>query len=710
MGHIARFCKSPKVAKGKVASANITEVTEEAKPADAAQNAPAAAAHVVEEVLNSAETAEALQTCSRGDSIVDSACTRVMTADKTWLICPGPTTLRVRMANNVIINAEAEGDLVLRLPAGILKTRIYYLPTLVGNLLSVGAMTHAGYDVFFRHVIPPALGSNCIISLKDTVLAVANALPHSLWRLGVDNAMAADVIADEATASLAQTSISTWHARMAHMSKKRLQKLAKHVKTDIALKETEWGVCEPCVMGKMARKPFPSSNTVIEKFLELVVSDLGHMSRPTYDGYVHFITILDIHSRYLWIELLRLKSDACQAIQTWYRLIKNTKEAAGLSLRVFRSDGGGEYVNAESELFLSNEGIKFQTTAPHTPQHNAYAELRNRTIVEPMRALLHATDLGWGFWGEALRTVVHVQNKSPTRGLKDEMTPYEALKGKKPSIDHFRVWGCVCYMHIPDKLRKKLDAKAIKGRFMGYEDGMKAYRIWDFEARKIRISRDVIFDESCLSLGNEREKSDLIINWGNDESANNNESEASLDEFVDDWYDSGGNQGENGSPRGDESLRGYESPLGDEDFDEIKEIGKSQESGSLGRNTSSHLPQRRSERGRIPNKQFDAYDWGDMADWDMIAAVAEKGVKPLIGQIPDPNTYEEAMASPDAAKWEEAIMDELKSLVEMETSEFVELPPDRKAISCKYVFKKKQNEKGELAKYKARLVARGFSQ
>jgi Reverse transcriptase (RNA-dependent DNA polymerase) len=75
-----------------------------------------------------------------------------------------------------------------------------------------------------------------------------------------------------------------------------------------------------------------------------------------------------------------------------------------------------------------------------------------------------------------------------------------------------------------------------------------------------------------------------------------------------------------------------------------------------------------------------------------------------------PKSYEEAIKGPEADKWKEAMDAEIGQLNEMGTWEEVELPEERKAIGCRWVFLRKKDEHGKIIKYKARLVAQGFSQ
>lgn len=76
----------------------------------------------------------------------------------------------------------------------------------------------------------------------------------------------------------------------------------------------------------------------------------------------------------------------------------------------------------------------------------------------------------------------------------------------------------------------------------------------------------------------------------------------------------------------------------------------------------------------------------------------------------EPSTIEDAKMRPDWTRWEDAIGTELKSLDEAHTWDIVPWPKNTNIVSCKWVFKIKRNAAGEIDKYKAQLVARGFTQ
>ncbi|UYV63781.1 hypothetical protein LAZ67_2005600 [Cordylochernes scorpioides] len=101
-------------------------------------------------------------------------------------------------------------------------------------------------------------------------------------------------------------------------------------------------------------------------------------------------------------------------------------------------------------------------------------------------------------WTEAVNTAVYLLNRCTTKVLGNS-TPYEIWYKRKPSILHLKTFGCNAYVHTPKDNRKKLDKKSIRTFFVGYTETNKKYIMWDPIARKIIISRYVIFTEANTS-------------------------------------------------------------------------------------------------------------------------------------------------------------------------------------------------------------------
>ena len=74
----------------------------------------------------------------------------------------------------------------------------------------------------------------------------------------------------------------------------------------------------------------------------------------------------------------------------------------------------------------------------------------------------------------------------------------------------------------------------------------------------------------------------------------------------------------------------------------------------------------------------------------------------------EPTNYEEAMMSPDSAKWLEAIKSEIGSIYENKVWTLVDLLDDQQVKLNKWIFKRKMDADSSVTIYKARIVAKGF--
>ncbi|MCH84599.1 retrovirus-related pol polyprotein from transposon tnt 1-94, partial [Trifolium medium] len=191
--------------------------------------------------------------------------------------------------------------------------------------------------------------------------------------------------------------------------------------------------------------------------LGVIHSDIcGPFENPTLAGNKYFITFVDEYTRMIWLYTIKLKSEALYIFKKFKVLVEKESEK---SIKILRTDGSGEYTSKEFEAFCVNEGIIHEVTAPYTPQHNGLAERRNRTILDMARSMLKQKNMPPKFWGEAVSAAVYILNKCPTKKLKSKV-PEEAWSGRKPNVKHLKIFGSLCYKHIPDARRSKLDDKS----------------------------------------------------------------------------------------------------------------------------------------------------------------------------------------------------------------------------------------------------------
>jgi len=111
--------------------------------------------------------------------------------------------------------------------------------------------------------------------------------------------------------------------------------------------------------------------------------------------------------------------------------------------------------------------------------------------------MLSNSNLPKSLWAKALKTTVYILNHVPTKAI--PKTPFELLKGWKPSLKDMHTWGCSSEVRIYNPQEKKLDLRTISGYFIRYAERSKGYRFYyPCHITRIMESRNVKFLENDL--------------------------------------------------------------------------------------------------------------------------------------------------------------------------------------------------------------------
>src|SRR6266478_6204000 len=427
--------------------------------------------------------------------ITDTGATAHMTPNHHWFKDYKPCHIPVRLADNNVIYAAGMGSVVFapviqgKSLRQIELSNVLHVPLLGNNLLSVLTLTRKhNFDVHIRN-------STICFNLNN----------HSLFEATVREDNSAILNGATLTQSALSTSILSpdlWHRRFCHIGQNRLkQLLSGSYVTNLEIKSPQPlsplpDLCQHCIAGKHHRFPFPhTASNRRTKPLELIHSDLhGPVSVQTPQKHQYWISFIDDCTRYRTIYLLHKKSDAFAAFKEFKAF---AEKQTGYSIKALRDDKGGEYMSKEMDTWMKSHGILREHATPATPQQNGVAERTNRIFDEGITSMLNEAKLPGSFWGDALGTFVHVLNRSPSSSLKD-ITPYEAWFGRKPSVEHFRVFGCQAYVHVQKKQHTSFEPKSRQCIFLGYPPDYKGWKVYDPLTRKITISRDIIFDEQTM--------------------------------------------------------------------------------------------------------------------------------------------------------------------------------------------------------------------
>ncbi|GJW80265.1 retrovirus-related pol polyprotein from transposon TNT 1-94 [Tanacetum coccineum] len=250
-----------------------------------------------------------------------------------------------------------------------------------------------------------------------------------------------------------------WHRRLGHANMRLIQSLAsKELVRNLPKLKFDQHFCDACKMGKQAHASHKAKNIVsTTRCLELLHMDLfGPSAVRSYGGNRYTLVIVDDYSRYTWTRFLKDKTEAFDQFEIFSRKIQNQ---LGCSIVSIRTDHGREFDNeVQFGEFCNANGITHNFSAPRTPQSNGVVERKNRTLQEMRK------------------------------------TPYELLRGRKPTLDYFRVFGSKCFILNTKDYLTKFDPKSYEGIFLGYSQNSKAYIILNKHTRKVKESLNVTFD------------------------------------------------------------------------------------------------------------------------------------------------------------------------------------------------------------------------
>ncbi|GKE99802.1 retrovirus-related pol polyprotein from transposon TNT 1-94 [Tanacetum coccineum] len=143
----------------------------------------------------------------------------------------------------------------------------------------------------------------------------------------------------------------------------------------------------------------------------------------------------------------------------------------------------------------SSSSSSSSSSPSSSPQSNGVVERKNRTLQEMSRTMLNEQSLPQKFWCNAVDTSTYILNRILIRAILGK-TPYELLRGRKPTLDYFRVFGSKCFILNTKDYLTKFDPKSYEGVFLGYSQNSKAYIILNKHTKKIEESLNVTFDET----------------------------------------------------------------------------------------------------------------------------------------------------------------------------------------------------------------------
>lgn len=452
--------------------------------------------------------------------------------------------------------------------------------------------------------------------------------------------------------------------------------------------------CEPCIMAKQSRRPFPEvSKTQYNNIGDLVCSNIWGPARvESLQRNTYYISFSDAASRHVHVDFLKSRAAALDRFRKYNLALENQ---TGKRIKILRVDNVKEYVQGAFRPYLESRGIILQTTSPYSPAQNGIAECLNRTLVEHARAMLLAHDAPRFLWQEAVAYACYLKNRSPTRALANK-TPYEVFWGKRPDFQDIQEFGVPCWVLVPDSRKNKLEAKSEKYTFVGLNEHGTGWRYYVPALRQVLTSRNVVFIR--------QKEYHLPISDG---ASPNLEEEHSRSPSLS--PKTAPTSPKSGSVSPPLSLP-PPAPKSEPTTGKIELATESKSESTAARHSSRTLSRpdyKAMNNPRLPTKSGSTSKAPrSQSRSDLDANLCFTAFNPH----DEPRSLKEVQEREDWPEWKEAMDKEMDQLKKMGTYELVDLPEGRKAVGCRWVYLIKRNMEGAVQKYKARLVAQGFSQ
>jgi len=611
---------------------------------------------------------------------------------------------------NVKIVANIEGQRV----NGTL-TNVRYIPVIATNLISIGAASKQGIVATFEK-------SKCKLSKNGVVVLVGHRLTDNLYEVDM-NAAAKDQ--DAALLMKGEHTLDEWHRILGHAGKDKVVELIKDEGLGLKIIPGGNDACSACPMGKGKHVPHPpSGGTRAESVGEKVHMDLVSICNKD-SLYNYYLLCKDEASEFTFVYMLKSKSETAMSIA---KFIADFEIGSGQSVRTIHSDNGSEFVNKNVQLVLAKERIVHTTSAPYQPQQNGIAEREVQTISNMARTMLIQSKLPSSVLPVAIQTASYLKNRLPTS--RSQLTPFERFTGRKPQMRHLVEFGREVQILENGHYLTKFEPKTIPAYVVGFTNRVNTYQVFVPSTNKVVTTCDVFFqphakidNDSGTQLGGVQISAEVY----NPQHIRSNGDEQGLfesdpDSNRQDTSHDNRRVGKNGKPylEGEDLAKWFEENRAANAENNASNVTDNDEVPPATPRRCSSLKSSRVPQTSTPLSETIKSDMEKVDKWETanesrleemtLTESAPKMLSMCSSLSDEPQTYKEAISGPNSTQWAKAIAEELEAHDSNGTWQVVDRPKKANTLSAKWVFVIKRDQMGNVERFKARLVARGFEQ
>lgn len=483
---------------------------------------------------------------------------------------------------------------------------------------------------------------------------------------GQSDAKGTEILINHARCFTAQDStvqlnpLEILHSEWGHLGEKNIKRALKDniVKgcrynyNDV--KDLTMRVCFDCLQGRMkAKSSSPTTSHSWTPFEKIAVDFKGYFSKKGYHGERGFMLFVDYATNYVHAELVKSKSEHVRTLKD-YKL--KIIDKYGKTWKVLQTDSESIFKSQLVANWIRNHEIRLQLSTPYQHWQNGQVEVFVGIVMDKSRTLMCTYLTPAKYWGFAVLYACYVINRMPTS---DHATSaYETLTGEKPDVSWMVPFYAPGVFHLTHEERKTpWSVKAEPCRMLGYADGyLNAYYVLNIRTQKVVVREHCIFSNNV----SEDDVADVDID------------ESELRDDIDNLEDM------------------------------IEQDPEFEESNNTDRVDDSDDDDVTSNESLFSAEYHDLHHLS--TDWyaDVIHQVHNTLALP-----PNPKSVDEALAGPDAAKWEAAIAKEVSQFKTRDT--FGPAEQSGRGMKTKLILYYKYDGDYNIV-CKARLVVCGYSQ
>jgi Reverse transcriptase (RNA-dependent DNA polymerase) len=566
---------------------------------------------------------------------------------------------------------------------------VKYVPDLWCNLFSIGTALHKGWKLSNE-------GSKFILTKDGTKINFdrkTNAGDGHTMMVFIEPK---SKNLPEETASAAtnlnakRMNINDLHRLLGHPGDAKVKEMAKYMNIMLIGKlET----CEFCKLSKAKRTKIPKINTNRTNVPgQRIYTDIAPINSTSAGNSKYWLIVIDEATDMKWSYFLKKRSEFSGEMLKFVSMMKNEKT----EVTYLRMDGAGE--NRKFQDYAAKRGfgeLKFEFTAPGTPQQNGIAERSFPTLLGRVRAMMNNAgfdrEMRGKLWAECARTATMMENSMPDGpGIDPPMVRFSGENYKW--VQGLRTFGEMAVLTNTAGVGfvGKLDDKGRTCIFVGYSENYPSgtLRFYNDVTGKILHSRDInwlnktwseymnIKTKNIIEIHDD-DSADGYDTWEMREEEEQVEAEA-VEPENQDHAEQGGNEEEIPETQVSTRLSGY-----------------AREMYNLNTNYNQTMVENVEE---VENVE-------DVENLELACLGA------IDSGFNEPANFKEAWFHEDSnsrEKWRMAIMKEYDDMTHKQVwkvTKKASVPKERKLIGSKWVFKIKKN-----GTYRARLVALGYSQ